>query len=126
MKFGNTNGLKLISGPIKKENMEIICVDGKFQAEILQFYIEHGVITPQAKSPYNIREVVKHTNGEIGFRLEEIVNPEVPIKHPILGITNMEPSWAQRRFTTLDGRPLNREEIEVLIKQPIRILEPSN
>jgi hypothetical protein len=108
--------------------MEVICIDGTFTADQLTFWAQFGVKTPQTDQIVNIREVVKHTTGEIGFRLEEIINPQVPIKHPILGIIMMEPSWAQRRFTTLNGKPLNKEEIESLIKQPAKetIVETNN
>ena len=44
-----------------------------------------------------------------GLRLQEIVNPTIPIQHPILGLVQLEPNWAIRRFTTLLGESITDE-----------------
>lgn len=87
-------------------NQEVICIDGKFSPEIIAFYQLHGVTWPIENNIYTFRDIITHTNGDIGILLQELVNPEVPIKHPILGVIYREPTWAIRRFTTLSGKPL--------------------
>ncbi len=82
---------------------EIICIDGTFTPDVLEFYRIHGIITPVKDKIYTIRETTRHTTGAIGILLTEIINPEVPIKHPILGTIMMEPTWARKRFATLQG-----------------------
>lgn len=96
--------------------MEIICTNGKFSADILEFYKIHGVSVPVEDSLYNIRKVVRNSNGQIGLLLEEIINPEIPIKHAILGIGKMEPNFNVNRFSHLNGLIITNEELK-LIKQ---------
>lgn len=93
--------------------MELLCVDDKFSADILEFYRIHGVVTPKERKIYTLRDYIKHTNGSIGILLQEIINPKVPIKHPILGTINMEPTWALRRFCTLDGTTLEESMLKI-------------
>jgi hypothetical protein len=96
--------------------MEVLCVDGKFSLDQLQFYAKHGVATPQAEKLYSIRSVIKNSNGQVGVLLEELKNPPIPFKHPILGITQNEPNWALTRFRKLDGSPVSKEEVEESVK----------
>ncbi len=96
--------------------MELLCVNGKFTAEQLAFYEKHGVVTPKEEKIYNPRAVIKHSNGDIGILLEEIINPKVPIKHPILGVAEIEPTWAITRFRNLKGNTLSSEEERELLK----------
>lgn len=81
--------------------MEVICINDIFPTEVLEIYNHFGVKTPKDGTIYNIRDMVKHTNGLIGVLLEEIVNPEIPYSHPILGTLNKEPTFNVDRFRTL-------------------------
>lgn len=96
--------------------MEVLCVDGKFSSEALAFYEKHGVKTPQEDKIYTPRDAIKHSNGEIGILLEEIINPKVPVKHPILGVVEIEPTWAITRFRNLQGNILSSEEEREILK----------
>lgn len=92
--------------------MDIICIDDKFEPNVLEFYKIHKVSIPVENSFYNIRGTIRHTTGEIGVLLDEIKNPKVPVVHPILGITYMEPSWRSSRFAHLDGSPILEDELK--------------
>jgi len=92
--------------------MDILCINDKFSTDVLEFYKVHKVVTPKKDSFYVIRNTIRHTTGEIGILLEEIINPKVPVKHPILGVTQMEPSWNSNRFVHLDGTPILEEELK--------------
>ena len=70
--------------------MDILCINDKFSTDVLEFYKVHKVVTPKKDSFYVIRNTIRHTTGEIGILLEEMINPKVPVKHPILGVTQME------------------------------------
>lgn len=96
--------------------MEVLCVDGTFKIDQLKFYEKHGVSTPQAEKLYSIRSVIKNSNGKVGILLEELKNPLIPFKHPILGITQNEPNWDLTRFRKLDGSPISKEEVEESVK----------
>ena len=97
--------------------MEIICVDGSFPADKLEFYKLHGVSVPQQDKMYNIRAVINNSNGRKGILLEEIKNPTIPFKHPILGITHNEPNWDINRFRNLDQSIISKEQLnEILCK----------
>ena len=91
---------------------DVICIDGGFSSKQLQFWALHGVKYPEQEKMYSIREVVKHTNGETGILLEEIVNPLVPVKHLILGVINREPTFNLKRFRTLDGKQISKEMLQ--------------
>lgn len=103
--------------------MEVICVNDSFTLEQLEFYKKHGVKTPKYNKIYNIRDVIHNITGEKGFLLEEIINPSVPLNHPLFeGGGKMEPNWSVRRFRKLDGSELTNEElreIQKLIKQAV-------
>lgn len=96
--------------------MEVICIDGNFSAEQLDFYNAHGVVVPKKDSLYNIRNVIKNSSGGVGLLLEELVNPLIPIKHSILGISNMEPNWNINRFRKLSGEDVLYDEVVELLK----------
>lgn len=97
--------------------MDIICVDAKFDGNTLDIYKKYGVVIPKADKLYNIRGIFKHTIGKVGILLEEIVNPQVPFKHPILGDKWMEPTFNSERFRHLDGSSITREELTDLEKE---------
>ena len=101
---------------------ELICVDGKFNAEVLSFYSQHGVVTPEEGKLYNPRSINKNSNGEWEILLEELVNPEVPIKHPILGVAYKEAAWRLSRFAKIDGSQLYLEEV-VQMKKDLKLVE---
>ena len=93
--------------------MEILCVNGKFPAPVLAFYAEFGIQTPKEETIYTIRQVKRHTTGETGVLLAEIQNPDVPVRHPVLGETWFEPTFNINRFRTLLGEPIRQEELEL-------------
>jgi len=101
---------------------EIICVDGKFNTEALNFYSQHGVVTPKEGKLYNPRSVNKNSNGEWEILLVELINPEVPIKHPILGVAYKEPAWRLSRFAKIDGTQISIEEA-IKIKKDLKLVE---
>jgi hypothetical protein len=109
---------------------EIICTNGVFPADALEFYKAHGVSVPKEGEIYSIRDVMKFTAkpgeaGAVGFHLHEIKNPKVPVKHPILGDVQMEPSWHQSRFAKLDGSILTLADINQITVDLIRHIDPS-
>jgi len=93
--------------------MEVICVNDLFAPQVLAFYAEFGVKTPVKDQLYTVRQVKKHTTGETGLLLAEIQNPEVPVKHPVLGEVWFEPTFNINRFATLVGEPIREEELEL-------------
>lgn len=96
--------------------MQIICINGTFPQDYLQFYSQFGVKTPNQDSIYNFRSVSKNSQGKYEVLLEEIINPEVPIKHPILGISKKEPAWDINRFATLNQEVISEEMIKSIDK----------
>ena len=92
--------------------MEVICINDTFPAPVLAFYAEFGVQAPKKDQLYTIRMVKRHTHGETGVLLHEIKNPEVPVKHPVLGEIWFEPTFNINRFATLMGQPVKEEEME--------------
>lgn len=96
---------------------QVLCIDAKYEGDVLIFWRQYGVQYPQQDRIYTIRDIVKHSTGDVGLLLEEIVNPKVPIKHPILGVSQMEPTFHMRRFTHLDGIELTLEEVREMIRQ---------
>jgi hypothetical protein len=99
--------------------MDVICVDGKFPEDAKQFWTKYGVVWPEQGKMYTIRDVIKNTNGDTGLLLEELVNPKVPIKHPILGWVQYEPNWNINRFSTLKGDAIDREALKDIIKNSV-------
>jgi hypothetical protein len=95
---------------------EIICVDGGFNADQLKFYEQHGVTVPQQDKIYNIRAVINNSNGKSGVLLEELQNPLIPFRHPILGIVNNEPNWNLNRFRNLDQTEITKEQVAEIVK----------
>jgi len=90
--------------------MEIICINNTFSQEILEIYKEFNVTIPELNEIYSIRRI-RNERGTIGFLLNELVNPDVPIISPISGnVTWIEPSWKHSRFTTLTGQKIEIEE----------------
>ena len=98
--------------------MDVICVDGKYPADALAFFAHHGVVTPTVDSVYSIRDVIINSNSKTGLLLEELVNPKVPIQHPVMGkVVKMEPNWGIERFRHLDMTGISRESIREFIKE---------
>lgn len=96
--------------------MDIICVNGNFTSDQLEFYKQHGVACPEQDKMYNIRAVINNTNGKKGILLEEIKNPVIPFKHPILGIAHNEPNWDLNRFRNLDQSNITQEQLNEITK----------
>ena len=94
--------------------MEVICTNDTFAPPVLAFYAEFGIKTPVKDKMYTIRQVKRHTTGETGVLLNEIQNPDVPVKHPVLGETWFEPTFNINRFATLMGQPVREEELEMV------------
>lgn len=85
---------------------DIICINDKFTPDQLEFYKIWGVTIPKQDNLYTIREFITHSMAGTGIRLNEIINPEVPINHPILGTIMYEVTFSKDRFTDLNGLPL--------------------
>ena len=92
--------------------MEVICTNDSFPAPVLAFYAEFGIQTPKRDGLYSVRQVKRHTTGETGLLLNEIKNPEVPVRHPVMGEVWFEPTFNINRFATLLGQPVRQEESE--------------
>jgi hypothetical protein len=95
--------------------MEVICINDQFPAPVLAFYAEFGVNPPKKDQLYTIRQIKRHTHGETGVLLNELKNPEVPVKHPVLGEIWFEPTFNVNRFATLMGLPVKQEELEAVV-----------
>jgi hypothetical protein len=91
---------------------DIICTNDKFAPEVLAIYAKFGVVIPKKDTIYTVRQVKKHTTGDTGLLLNELVNPDVPVKHPIMGEVWFEPTFNINRFATLAGMPVKKEELE--------------
>lgn len=105
--------------------MEVLCHNGKFSEEVLEFFRLNAVSWPLEDKIYNIREVRREygkvgSSDNLGVLLEEIINPKVDTYHPVLGTVKIEPSFSIRRFSTLQGDLVTREMISELIKQPVK------
>lgn len=97
--------------------MDIICINGNFSVDQLNFYKQFGVEVPKQDSLYTIRDVIINSSGENGLLLDQIINPKVPIKHPLLGIAEMEPNWNIERFRMLD-----ESKIDIIkVKQSLKV-----
>lgn len=97
---------------------QIICIDGKFTSDQLAFWRQHNVSWPEQDKFYTVRELIpRNSEGNSALLLNEIKNPKVPIKHPILGVTQIEPNWNIRRFAHLNGAPLTVEEVKEMDRQ---------
>lgn len=99
---------------------EIICVNDLFTTDTLEIYEKYGISTPVLDSMYNVRDVIINSNGMTGFLLEEIINPHIPITHPLIGKMTMEPNFHVDRFrylngTNVDALALKREFSQVII-----------
>jgi hypothetical protein len=105
----------------KTNNMgEIICVDAQFTQEVRERWKQFGVVGPEENSLYNVRELVNHTNGTSGFRLEEIKNPQIPVKHSILGTISIEPTFRVSRFRNIDGSEITKEQLKETIHEKFK------
>lgn len=89
---------------------EVLCINGTFAADVLEFYAVHGVQIPEKDKIYTVRNVIRHTNFKTGFLLNEIQNPEVPIG-TAFGLISREPTFDIKRFTTLLGDQLEEKEL---------------
>jgi len=96
--------------------MDVICINSKFPTETLEFYSIHGVTIPKENQMYTIRQI-RYDRGKHGLLLNEINNPEVPIKSLIKGVIFIEPSFDSNRFTTLLGEKISLEELETISKE---------
>lgn len=92
--------------------MEMICVNGRFSADQLAFYKKYGVTIPKEDEFYTPRRISKNSNGDWEVLLNEIVNPHVPVKHPVMGIIDMEVSWKLSRFANLDQSQITKEQVK--------------
>lgn len=99
--------------------MDIICTNDVFSSDKTSYFKKNGIETPTKDSLYTIRNVIVNSNGKTGLLLEEIVNPRIPILHPLFPgeITMIEPNWDIKRFSTLLGDSLNIAEVKNLLKK---------
>lgn len=95
--------------------MDVICVNDSYRADVLAFWVDHGVTYPKVDQVLTVRETVP-CRGETGLRFEEIVNPQVPIKSILSGVIMLEPSFNAGRFRTLLGEKVEgAKEISKLV-----------
>ena len=92
--------------------MDLICINDIYPLETLKFWEEYGVNYPIKDKIYSLRTSQRHTNGRIGIRVNEIINPAIPVKHPILTQITVEPTFNISRFATLTGEILTKEMVE--------------
>lgn len=92
--------------------MNLICNNSTYPQPTLDFWNKHGVTYPKKDDKVTLRSQQLHTNGKIGIRVYEHLNPEVPINHPVLGITHLEVSFNISRFSTTEGLELTKEILE--------------
>ena len=92
--------------------MDLICISDNYEPGKLAFWKEKGVSYPIKDKMYVLRNYVRHSHGEVGIRVEEIVNPEVLVKHSVLGTAMIEPTFHCKRFATLQGDVLTLEMIK--------------
>ena len=99
--------------------MDIICINDIYTPEQKTFFSQHGVVTPLKDCFYTIRDVIKPSGKEgTGLLLNEIVNPLVPLMHPIMGQKVMiEPNFNIKRFSNLQGDLLSTEQLKEILKQ---------
>ena len=91
---------------------DLICTNDIFAPDVLAFYEIHGIVTPIQDVMYSARKISKNSEGKWEILLNEIVNKEVPIKHPIMGTAMKEPAWdLKKRFANIDQREITEEEI---------------
>lgn len=91
--------------------MEVICINDKFDNGQLEFYKQFGVVTPKKDVIYSIRQI-RNDRGTVGFLLNELLNPEVPIKTMMGGVIMLEPSFKYTRFSTLTGDKIELENFK--------------
>lgn len=98
--------------------MELICVNSAFTGDQLAFYQQFGVTTPKEGEFYTPRSISKNSEGNWEILLNEVVNPVVPIKHLILGITYKEPAWnLLKRFRNIDNTEITVEQVKEFKEQ---------
>lgn len=105
-------------------NIDLLCINDSFPADYLEFYRLHGVVIPKEGNIYSPRAITRNSNGDWEILLVELINPECPIKHPILGVAMKEPAWdLHKRFRNLSGGVISEEMIKELKAEEKRILE---
>ena len=92
--------------------MDLICRNDTYSPDTLEFWAKNGVNYPIKDKLYSLRNSQRHTNGKIGIRVNEIINPAIPVKHPILTQITVEPTFNISRFATLTGETLTKEMVE--------------
>lgn len=92
--------------------MNVICTNDTYPSQILEKWHQYGVSYPIKDKIYTIRTCQRHSNGKIGIRVEEIINPSIPVKHYILGQIIIEPTFDISRFASLSGEVLTNEVLE--------------
>ena len=94
--------------------MEVLCCNDVFSPGQMEFYTRFGITLPKSGVIYSIRDVIYTSNNSgTGLLLNEIQNRLVPIKHPILGSHEVEVNFSIKRFTTLQGLPLKKEDLKI-------------
>jgi hypothetical protein len=92
--------------------MDLICINDTYSSYTLEFWAKNGVWYPWKDRMYSLRNCQRHTNGKIGIRVNEIINPAIPVKHNILTQITVEPTFNISRFALLTGETLTKEIIE--------------
>ena len=107
--------------------MEVLCNNGVFSPQQMELFSRYDVQVPIEQQIYHVRDVIKPSGkAGVGILLVELVNPKIPLAHPILGGTHMmEVNWKIERFSTLSGEPLSRDDIERIKQETtVKQIEP--
>lgn len=91
--------------------MTVRCINDTFPEDYRKFYEIHKVVTPYLDCVYTIRNVV-HTRWGVGFHLEELKNPLVPLYGEGEDQMKSEPNWNIQRFVNIDGSKITNQQLE--------------
>jgi len=92
--------------------MDLICINDTYSSDTLEVWAKNGVWYPWKDRMYSLRNSQRHTNGKIGIRVNEIINPAIPVKHNILTQIIVEPTFNISRFALLTGETLTKEMVK--------------
>lgn len=89
--------------------MEVICIDDKFDQRSVDLIPKR----PIKDKIYNIREIIKTSDGRIGVLLEEIINQPIEMQPGHYA----EPRFNINRFSHLSGDFISKEEITEFLRE---------
>lgn len=88
--------------------MLVRCIDNVFTGKARDVFDRNGIIVPEHGGIYTVRTIIRHSTGQCGLLLEEIVNKKLPIHHVFIGgMVWLEPTFAAYRFEKLSGETID-------------------